>query len=81
MLWFLGLMITGYIGKEDVRATHQEDDYISRVKLIMFILLEADSTILSHHPYRANQGSISFFHSHLFYFYIFYLEHWGQCSV
>jgi hypothetical protein len=32
----------------------------------MFILLEEDLTMLSHRPYRANQESISFFHSYLF---------------
>ena len=58
MLWFLCLLITGYIG--------QEDDNIFGVELIMFIILEEDLTMLSHHPYQVNQGSISFFHSHLF---------------
>ena len=48
-------LITGYIG--------QEDDYISRVKLFMFVFLEEDVTMYWYRPCRANQGSISFFPS------------------
>ena len=32
----------------------------------MYIFLEEDLTMLPYFPYRANQGSISFFQSHLF---------------
>ena len=45
----------------------KEMNYILEGKLIMCIFLE-DLTMLSHHPYRANQGSFSLLHSHLFSF-------------
>ena len=67
------LLLTGYIG--------QEDDYISGVKLYMYIFLEEDLTMLPDFPYRANQGSTSFFYSHLFLLLHPLNEHWGQCST
>ena len=67
------LLFTGYIG--------EEDDLNSGMKLYMYIFLEEDLTMLPYYPYRANQGSTSFFYSHLFLLLHPLNEHWGQCST
>ena len=52
--------------------------YLVEGKLWMFIFLEEDLTMLPHSPYRANQGSISFFH---FSFYLYFISYLGTLGT